>query len=70
MRFYDPRGRPTPSVSRPPPGSANQLLELNHGAIGPQTCESGTGDRMDLALAVDALLQIAGDSSMAFTARH
>jgi hypothetical protein len=46
MRFYDPRGRPTPSVSRPPPGSANQLLELNHGAIGPQTCESGTGDRM------------------------
>jgi hypothetical protein len=65
MRFYDPRGRPIPSASRPPPGSADQLLEHNRRsgvAIGPETCENGDGDRMDLALTVDALLQIGGDS--------
>ena len=61
MRFYDSRGRPIPSVSRPPPGAFGELVERNRNsglAIDPLTCLSGDGDPMDLGLAVAALLQI------------
>jgi Domain of unknown function (DUF222)/HNH endonuclease len=55
--FRDPWGAPVASVPRPPPGDADWLLEENHVLeIGPNTCASGDGDRMDLGLAVDALL--------------
>jgi hypothetical protein len=48
---------------RPPPSSPNALpgqhlrrqLLIDH-----DTCQNGTGDRMDLPLAVDALIDIAG----------
>jgi hypothetical protein len=47
MRFYDPRGRPIPSVPRPPPGNLGALLASRGNGIGPNTCASGTGDRID-----------------------
>jgi hypothetical protein len=57
LRFYDPWGRRLPRVSRPPPGEARELLRHEHATtIGPDTCASGTGEQMDVALAVDALL--------------
>lgn len=49
-------------ASRPPPGSADALLSENDGlglAIGPQTIRNGTGDPLDLELAVAALAAIA-----------
>jgi Domain of unknown function (DUF222)/HNH endonuclease len=56
-RFYDQWGRRIPEVWRAPPGDLNQLRDLSAAqAIGPSTCASGTGDPMDLDLAVDALL--------------
>jgi hypothetical protein len=55
--FRDPWGGPVAPVPRPPPGDASRLLDQNQFLeIGPDTCESGDGDRMDLGLAVDALL--------------
>jgi hypothetical protein len=57
LRFYDPWGRRLPRVFRPPPGDADELLRQEHTAtIGPHTCASGTGEQMDVALAVDALV--------------
>ena len=57
MRFYDPRGRPIPAVPRPPPGGVAELVERNRAlAISPETCECGDGERMDLDLAVAALV--------------
>jgi hypothetical protein len=57
LRFYDPWGRRLPRVWRPPPGDADELLRHEHEAmIGPDTCASGDGEQMDVALAVDALV--------------
>jgi Domain of unknown function (DUF222)/HNH endonuclease len=57
LRFYDPWGRRIPRVWRAPPGNGDELLRHEHTAtIGPDTCASGTGEQMDVALAVDALL--------------
>jgi hypothetical protein len=59
MRFYPPGGRPLPAVPRPPRGYPDQLLERNRDlGIDADTCESGSGERVDLAYAVDALLTI------------
>jgi hypothetical protein len=56
LRFYDPWGRRLPRVLRPPPGDADELLRHEHTeTIGPSTCASGTGEEMDVALAVDAI---------------
>jgi hypothetical protein len=61
MRFYDPWGRRIPSVWRCPRGDAEQLLRNDPGAaIGPSTCASGTGEPMDVELAVEALLSATG----------
>jgi hypothetical protein len=62
MRFYDPRGRPIPPVPRPPPGNLGALLARGTSAIGPKTCATGPGDRMDLALAVEAIAAACGGS--------
>jgi hypothetical protein len=57
LAFRDPWGGPLPHVPRPPPGDSDRLLDLNHAlGIGADTCKGGDGDRMDLGLAVDALL--------------
>lgn len=59
LEFRDPWGAPIPHVPRPPPGDADRLLELNaFREIDARTCECGDGDRMDLGLAVDALLSL------------
>jgi hypothetical protein len=59
MRFSDPRGRPFPAVPRLPRGHPDALLERHRDlAIGSGTCEPGSGERMNLADAVAALLSI------------
>jgi hypothetical protein len=59
LEFHDPWGGPIPYVPRPPPGDSERLVARNRGlGIGAETCECGDGDRMDLGLAVDALLQL------------
>jgi 5-methylcytosine-specific restriction endonuclease McrA len=59
FEFLDPSGGSIPNVPRSPPGAAQRLLELNRLLdIDAETCESGDGDRMDLGLAVDALLSL------------
>jgi Domain of unknown function (DUF222)/HNH endonuclease len=61
MRFYDRWGRRIPSVWRPPPGDAEQLLRNDAAAtIHPDTCASGTGEPMDVELAVEALRSATG----------
>ena len=60
LRFRGPHGAPIPDSPRPPPGSLDQLVALETGAY-----STGANDRMDLGLAVDALLAAqhsAGDS--------
>ena len=60
-RFYDPWGQPLPVAPRLPRGSPSELIERHHTlAIDADTCESGTGDPMNLGYAVDALLSAAG----------
>jgi Domain of unknown function (DUF222)/HNH endonuclease len=57
LEFIDPWGAAVANAPRPPPGDANQLLELNRfREIDCDTCQSGEGGRMDLSYAVDALL--------------
>jgi Domain of unknown function (DUF222)/HNH endonuclease len=57
IEFRDPWGGPVADAPRSPPGGVDRLLEQNSLLeIDAETCESGDGDRMDLALAVDALL--------------
>jgi hypothetical protein len=64
LEFRDPWGAPIPHVPRPPPGDPHRLEELNrHAEIDAQTCACGDGDRMDLGLAVDALLSLRKPSS-------
>jgi hypothetical protein len=56
-RFRDPFGVLIPDTSRPPPGGVDRLLDGNRAlAIDGGTYHSGAGDRMDLDLAVEALL--------------
>jgi len=60
LEFRDPWGAPIPHVPRPPPGDAGLLVSHNRGLdIGPKTCESGEGARLDLDLAVAALARMA-----------
>jgi hypothetical protein len=57
--FRDPRGAVVENAPRPPPGDPRRLEQLNrHLEIDESTCECGDGDRMDLGLAVDALLSL------------
>ncbi len=61
LRFRYPWGGPIPDAPRPPSGSLECLLERNRSlAIDSTTCRNGAGDRMDLGLAVDALLVAGG----------
>jgi len=55
LLFRFPWGGPIASVPRSPPGSVEELLADSR--IGPWTCESGEGERMDLDLTVAALQQ-------------
>jgi hypothetical protein len=57
MRFCDRWGQHIPSVWRPPPGDPEKLRQRNAPAIGPRTCASGEGERLDLELAVDAIVR-------------
>jgi Domain of unknown function (DUF222)/HNH endonuclease len=50
FRFRDPWGAPIPDAPRPPPGRLDRLLEL-----GASSYVTGSGDRMDLDMAVGAL---------------
>jgi hypothetical protein len=64
VRFRDSRGKPIPSVPATLPGDLDRLRERNRHSglsIDADTCRSGTGERMDLGLEVDALLEIAGE---------
>jgi Domain of unknown function (DUF222)/HNH endonuclease len=59
LEFRDPWGAPIPAVPRPPPGEADRLLADNRFLeIDAGTCCSGDGDRMDLDLAVSALVSL------------
>jgi Domain of unknown function (DUF222)/HNH endonuclease len=64
FEFRDPWGNPIPTVPRPPPGDPQSLVERNRNLdIDGETCACGDGDRMDLGLAVDALLSLASPRS-------
>jgi hypothetical protein len=57
MRFYDAWGRPVPFVRPLPRGDPDNLFERNRDLeIDAGTCESGTGEALDLAYVVDVLL--------------
>jgi hypothetical protein len=63
LRFRNRHGLLVPTVPRPPPGDAEQLIERNRTAgktITARTNRNGDGDRMDLDLAVDALADVIG----------
>ena len=52
-------------VPNPPRGDPTTLVRANAGhgaAIGSDTCLNGTGEKMDLGLAVDAALAATGHS--------
>jgi hypothetical protein len=63
-RFVNEYGVAIPNVPRPPPPSGPHALPDRHRRLDLQidknTCRNGTGDRMDLPLAVDAIISIAG----------
>jgi Domain of unknown function (DUF222)/HNH endonuclease len=60
VHFVNQYGIAIPSVPRPPPPSSHDALRDQHRRrrllIDGKTCRNGTGDRMELILAVDALL--------------
>jgi Domain of unknown function (DUF222)/HNH endonuclease len=62
-RFENQHGVAIVSVPRPPP-SDRQALRERHRRLGllidSDSCRNGTGDRMNLSLAVDALMSVAG----------
>ena len=62
-RFLNQYGIVVPNVPpRSPPSGTDGLRRQQHGqnlAIDGETCQNGTGDRMSLALAVDALVSAA-----------
>jgi hypothetical protein len=58
-RFSDRSGHPFPAVPHLPRGHPDELLERTHDlGIHAGTCEPGTGEPLDFAAAVDALLSI------------
>jgi hypothetical protein len=64
FEFRDPWDSPIATVPRPPPGDSQSLVERTSNLhIDSVTCACGDGDRMDLGLAVDALLSVAGPRS-------
>jgi hypothetical protein len=62
--FQNQHGTAIPNLpARPPPARPNGLHDQQHRLglmIDDDTCKNGHGDRMDLALAVDAVIQING----------
>jgi hypothetical protein len=67
LRFRNRHGLICGSVSRSPPGSADELVELNRMArleLGPRTNRNGYGDRLDLQLAVAAVDRAAGSAPL------
>jgi Domain of unknown function (DUF222)/HNH endonuclease len=59
MRFYYPSGQPLAAMPRRPRGDPDELVARNRDlGINAGTCEPGTGEDLDLADAVDALLSI------------
>jgi hypothetical protein len=66
-RFVNRHGIPVPSVPRPPPPSGADALRRRHRhlAITGDTSRSGSGDRMDLGLAVDAIAAVAAAGAAA-----
>ena len=57
FRFHDRWGAPIPESPRPPPGSVEGLRKRNRPlAVEASTYRSGAGDRMDLSLAVEAVV--------------
>jgi 5-methylcytosine-specific restriction endonuclease McrA len=59
LRFHDPWGRPFPAVPPLPRGDPDELVAGNRDLqIAANTCEPGTGEAVELADAVDALLSI------------
>ncbi|TML54208.1 MAG: HNH endonuclease, partial [Actinobacteria bacterium] len=57
LRFRDSSGRPLPDTPRPSPGSFHELQRRNRSLrIDGATYRSGAGDRLDLDLAVAAML--------------
>jgi 5-methylcytosine-specific restriction endonuclease McrA len=63
-RFVNQYGVAIANVPRPPPPSGPDALPDRHRRLGlridKNTCRNGHGDRMDLGLAVDAIIAIAG----------
>jgi hypothetical protein len=58
-RFHDPWGRPIPAAPRPPRGSPATLRQGNRRRGGEiKRCNNGSGDPMELDLAVDEIFQI------------
>jgi hypothetical protein len=58
-RFFYPWGGEREAVPRLPRGRAEDLLEDNGAlSIDPDTCAAGTGERLDLAYAVDMMFEI------------
>jgi Domain of unknown function (DUF222)/HNH endonuclease len=59
MRFHDRWGQQFPAVPRLPRGQPDELVARNRDlGIDAETCEPGTGEPLELAAAVDALLSI------------
>ena len=69
LRFRDPWGAAIPDTPRPPPGRVEGLRDFNGPWIGAKTYRAGPGDKMDLGLAVDALLSACSDGLRANEAR-
>jgi hypothetical protein len=58
-RFFDPWGGELEAVPRLPRGRPDDLVERNRSlAIDRGTCAAGTGERLDLAYAVDMIFEI------------
>jgi len=63
VRFRNARGQPIPCTPTAMPGDLDRLRATNPHLIDTETCRSGTGERMDLALVIEAMLEIAGGRS-------
>jgi hypothetical protein len=71
LRFRDPWGAPIPDSPRPPPGALDPLVQRNRSLrIDADTYHSGTGERMDLDLAVQALLSVRPPGRGPLSCRH
>jgi hypothetical protein len=57
--FYDCWGRSIPNAPKPPPGNSSSLPAANlRRGIAPRACNNGSGDPMELDLAVDEIFKI------------